>query len=111
MELSSDIIPAPVKLGFYADFEVSVNLKATAGFSCEQSTLLAAILASPKTLQELARMAVETDLASITASDLMDQYIDPSNDEEFLDCVLPWLPPAASAKDGFGSQGQRGLLR
>ena len=91
MELSSDVLPAPVKLRLYADFEVNVNLKATAGFSCEQSTLLAAILASPNTLREVARMAVEIDLASISGSQLMDKYTGPSN-EELLDCVLPSLP-------------------
>lgn len=91
MELSSDVVPAPVKLRFYGDFEVEVNLKASAGFSCEQATLLAAILASPKTMREIARMAVETNLAGIMGSHLMDRYTGPSN-EELLDCVLPCLP-------------------
>jgi len=91
MELSSDVVPAPVKLRFHADFEVSVNLKATVGFSVEQSTLLAAILASPKTLRAIARMAVEIDLASIAGSQLTDKYTGPTN-EELFDCVLPCLP-------------------
>jgi hypothetical protein len=91
MELSSDVLPAPVRLRLSADFEVKVNLKATAGFSCEQSTLLAAILPSSETLREVARMAVEIDLASISGSHLMGKYTGPSN-EELLDCVLPCLP-------------------
>ncbi len=91
MELSSDVVPAPVKLRFYADFEVSVNLKVTASFSFEQSTLLAAILASPETLREVARMAVEIDLASISGSRLTGKYTGPTN-EELYDCVLPCLP-------------------
>lgn len=87
MELSSDVLPAPIKVRLRADFEVSVNLKATVGFSYEQSALLAAILASPETMRQVARMAVETDLAAITGSDLMDKYTGPSN-EHLFDCIL-----------------------
>jgi hypothetical protein len=91
MELSSDLLPTPVDLRFYSDVEVRVNLKTTVGFSPEQSTLLAFILASPKALREMARMVLETDLAGIAGSHLMDKYFGPSN-EDILNGVLSCLP-------------------
>ena len=84
---------APVELKFYGDFEITTNLKSVGGFSQKQLTLLESILGSPGVKLHLARMALETDLNSMTDSHFRDRYSGPS-DRDLLDTVLPCLPPA-----------------
>lgn len=93
MEPCCRLSTAPVELKFYGDFEISTNLKSVGGFSSKQLTLLESILASPDVKLNLARMALETDLNSLTDSHFRDRYSGPS-DRDLLDIVLPCLPPA-----------------
>ena len=93
MELSPQLLPAPINLRFYGDYQVRINLKSVAGFSQEQLRLLHSILGSPAAIHELARLALETDLASLTGAQLTDRYDGPS-DVELLNCVLKCLPEA-----------------
>lgn len=92
MEPFCRLLTAPVGLKFYGDFEITTNLKSVGGFSSEQLTLLESILGSPDVKLHLARMALETDLNSMTDSHFRDRYSGPS-DQDLLDAVLPCLPP------------------
>lgn len=92
MESFCRLMTAPVGLKFYGDFEITTDLKSVGGFSPEQLTLLESILGAPDVKLHLARMALETDLNSMTDSHFRDRYSGPS-DRDLLDTVLPCLPP------------------
>jgi len=93
MERFCRLLTAPVGLKFYGDFEITTNLKSVGGFSPEQLTLLESILGSPAVKLHLARMALETDLNSLTDSHFRDRYSRP-RDRDLLDTMLPCLPLA-----------------
>ena len=96
MEISLPRLPEPITFRFFADFNIQIRPKDTAGFTEQQNILLQAIAASPATLRRIARMALETDLAEITGGHLTDLFEGPQN-EEILDCVLPCLSDTAKA--------------
>ena len=93
MEPFCRLLTAPVDLKFYGEFEITTNLKSVGGFSPEQLTLLESILGSQGVKLHLARMALETDLNSMTDSHFRDRFSGPS-DQELLNTVLPCMPPA-----------------
>jgi hypothetical protein len=96
MEISMPHLHEPLAFRFFADFEIRVNFACIAGFTPQQESLLQAITASPSTMRQIARMALETDLADITGRQLANLFEGPGNDE-ILDCVLPCLSDLAKA--------------
>ncbi len=106
MEPCSRLSTAPVELKFYGDFEITTNLKSVEEFSPKQLILLESILGPPDVKLQLARMALETDLNSLTDSHFRDRYSGPSV-RDLLDIVLPCLQPVEqsyweSLRDGSG---------
>lgn len=96
MEPHSRLSTKPTHLRFYGDFEIKVNPKSIAGFSTEQLVLLESILATPRVLTHIARMALEIDLCSWTDTHFRNKYTGPS-DRDLLNCVLPCLPSSDHA--------------
>jgi hypothetical protein len=90
MEISLPHKHEPLSFRFFADFEIKVNSVETADFTSQQRGLLDAIAASPPMMRQVARMALETDLADIRGRHLTNLFRGPDN-EDILDCVLPCL--------------------
>ncbi len=93
MEISLPRLPEPIAFRFFADFNIKVRPKETAGFTTEQSALLRTIATSPATLRRIARMRLETDLSGIMGCHLSDLFSGPAI-EDILECVLPFLSEA-----------------
>ena len=90
MEISLPHQHEPISFRFFADFEIKINSAETAGFTSQQRVLLDAIAASPPMIRQVAKMALETDLADIRGRHLTNLFRGPDN-EDILDCVLPCL--------------------
>jgi hypothetical protein len=90
MENSIPRLPEPIAFRFFADFNIKVQPKETAGFTTEQSALLRTIATCPAILRRIARMRLETDLSGITDCHLSDLFSGPAM-EDILECVLPFL--------------------
>lgn len=87
MEISLPHQHQPLSFRFFADFEIKINSAEIAGFTSQQRGLLDAIAASPPVMRQVARMALETDLADIRGRHLTNLFRGPDN-EDILDCVL-----------------------
>ena len=96
MEISVPRLPEPIAFRFFADFNIQIRPEEIAGFTTQQRILLQAIAASPAILRQIARMALETDLAGLTGRLLSNLFEGPHN-EEILECVLPCLFEADKA--------------
>lgn len=83
-------LPEPIKVRFYADFDIQIRDKDLEQLTVQQRELLQAIIASAETLRTVARMSLETDLAGISGQHLAGLFDGP-NTEEILGCVLPCL--------------------
>lgn len=78
------------------DFDVRANLAEAAEFSKLQQGLMKAILASPYTLRQVGRLALETELARASGN-VFEGLFDGPRNEEILECILPCLPESAKA--------------
>jgi len=96
MEISFHHLRESLAFRFFADFDIQIHSAEIAGFTSQQKSLLEAITASPTTMRQIARMALETDLSDITGRHLTNLFQGPGN-EEILDCVLPCLADTARA--------------
>jgi hypothetical protein len=90
MEISLSHQPEPISFRFFADFEIKINSAETTGFTSQQRGLLDAIAASSPMMRQVARMALETDLADIRGRHLTNLFQGPYNND-ILDCILPCL--------------------
>ena len=90
MEISLLHQHEPISFRFFADFEIKINSAERTGFTSQQRGLLDAIAASPPMMRQVARMALETDLADIRGRHLTNLFRGPDN-EDILAYVLPCL--------------------
>ena len=107
MEISLPHQHEPISFRFFADFEIKINSAETAGFTSQQRGLLGAIVASLPMMRQVARMALETDMADIRGRHLTNLFRGPNN-EDILDCVLPCLSDHDKAYWRGGLRGEPG---
>ena len=93
MEISLPHQHEPISFRFFADFEIKINSAEATGFTSQQRGLLDAIAASPPMMRQVARMALETDLADVRGRHLTNVFRGPDNERHTrLRSTVPLRP-------------------